>query len=88
MNPGQEVTSDIDQKANEAAKALVEIFSGPPESPGKSRWQYLQYDLVRLDDGTVGFIRNPIDAEIKQIKQMFAEIMMELFGPEPAEDRH
>jgi hypothetical protein len=31
MKLGPEVTSDTDGKANEAAKALVEMFSGPPD---------------------------------------------------------
>jgi hypothetical protein len=83
MKPGQEVTSDIDRKANEAAKAPVEMFSGPPQPRGKCRFQHRQYDLVRLPDGTVGFVRNAFDPEMDQ---MFAEVMAELFGPEPPED--
>jgi hypothetical protein len=42
---------------------------------------YRQYDLVRLDDGTLGFVRNAFDAEMDQ---MFTEVLGELFGPEPA----
>ena len=83
MNPGQEVTSDIDRKANEAMKALVEMFSGPQPPLGKCRRHHREYDLVRFSDGTVGFVRNALSAERDQ---MFAEVMEELFGPEPAED--
>jgi hypothetical protein len=68
---------------DEAMAELVKMFSGPPQPPGKDRHHHLQYDLVRLDDGTVAFVRNAFDAEMKQ---MFAEVMEELFGPEPAED--
>jgi hypothetical protein len=64
---------------------LARIFSGPQPPPGKDRYHHLQYDLVRLDDGTIGFVRNALDAELDAI---FAEIMVELFGPEPAEGRH
>jgi hypothetical protein len=83
MNPDHEAADKIDVKAYEAMKALVEMFSGPPQPLGKWRWQHRQYDLVRLDDGTIGFVRNAFDAEMDQ---MFAEVMEELFGPEPAED--
>jgi hypothetical protein len=70
---------------DEAMAELARIFSGPPDPPGKSRRQHLQYDLVQFDDGTIGFIRNAFDVEMKQ---MFTEITEELFGSEPAEDRH
>jgi hypothetical protein len=83
MNPDQEAAREIDSKAHEAMKTLAELFSGPPQPRGKCRWQHRQYDLVRLDDGPLGFVRNAFDAEMDQ---MFAEIMDELFGPEPAED--
>jgi hypothetical protein len=75
--------NDVDARANEAMKALVAMFSGPPQPRGKWRWQHRQYDLVRLSDGTVGFVRNAFDAEMDQ---MFAEFMDELFGPEHTED--
>jgi hypothetical protein len=66
-----------------SAAELARIFSGPPDPPGKSRYHHMLYDLVQLPDGTIGFIRNAFDAEMNQI---FAEIIAELFGPEPAED--
>ena len=40
-----------------AMAELVKIFSGPRPPPGKDRFHHLQYDLVRLDDGTVGTYR-------------------------------
>jgi hypothetical protein len=43
----------------------------------------LFYDLVRLDDGSVGFVRNTLDAQLDEI---FAKALDEIFGPEPAED--
>jgi hypothetical protein len=43
----------------------------------------VQYDLVRLEDGTIGFARNALDAEISRA---IAEAIEELFGPEPAAD--
>jgi hypothetical protein len=64
MNPDQEAACEIDSKAYEAMKALVQMFSGPPQPIGKWRWQHRQYDLVRLDDGTIGFVRNAFDAEM------------------------
>jgi hypothetical protein len=67
----------------EAGAELARLFSGPPEPPGKSLWHRRRYDLVRLPDGTVGFVRNALN---EQLAQIFAEIMVELFGPEPAED--
>lgn len=62
---------------------MARIFSDPPQPRGKCRWQHRQYDLVRLDDGTLGFVRNAFDAEMDQI---FTEALDELFGPEPADD--
>ncbi len=83
MNPDQETAHDMDPKTDEAMKALAQIFSGPPQPRGKCRWRHHQYDLVLLSDGAVGFVRNAFDAETDQ---MFAEVMEELFGPEPVED--
>jgi hypothetical protein len=83
MSQGHQGADDVEAKANEAMRALVAMFSGPPQPRGKCRWQHRQYDLLRLDDGTLAFVRNAFDAEMDQ---MFAEIMEELFGPEPAED--
>jgi hypothetical protein len=75
---------EVSMTPDEAGEELVRMFnSGPPTPPGKDRHHHLQYDLVRLDDGTIGFVRNAFDAEMKQV---FAEIMMELFGPAPPED--
>jgi hypothetical protein len=85
MNPDHEAADKIDPNAYEAMKALAELFSGPPQPRGKCRWQHRQYDLVRLDDGTIGFVRNAFDAEMDQ---MFAEVLDEFFGPEPVEDQH
>ena len=66
----------------EAGAELGWLFSGPQPPPGKDRWHHLQYDLVRLDDGTVAFVRDALDAELKQI---IDEVMEELFPePEPA----
>jgi hypothetical protein len=81
----QDDQNGVEARANEAMKALVEMFSGPPQPRGKCRWQHCQYELIRLDDGTIGFVRNAFDAEMERI---FGEIMEELFGPEPAEDEH
>ena len=66
----------------EAGAELARIFSGP-QPRGKCRWQHRQYDLVSLDDGTIAFVRNAFDADMERI---FAEVLDELFGPEPAED--
>jgi hypothetical protein len=52
-------------------------------SSGKCTWQHRRYDLVRFEDGSVGFIRNALDAQLDEI---FAEALDEIFGPEPAED--
>jgi hypothetical protein len=82
MCPDHEAAREIDLKAHEAMKALVEMFSGPQPPIGKCRRHHREYDLVRFSEGTVGFVRNAHNAERDQ---MFAEIM-ELFGPEPAED--
>jgi hypothetical protein len=53
----------------EAGTELTRLFSGPPQPRGKWRWQHRQYDLVRLDDGTIGFARNALDAEISRAMQ-------------------
>src|ERR1700681_33810 len=53
------------------------MFSGPPQPPRKCRFKNGQDDLVRLSDGTVGFVRNAFDAEMDQ---MFAEVMEELLA--------
>jgi hypothetical protein len=65
---------------DKAMAELARLFSGPQPPPGKDRWHHLQYDLVRLDDGTIAFVRNALDAELKQI---IDEAIEELF-PEPA----
>jgi hypothetical protein len=67
---------------DEAGAELVRMFSGPPQPPGKCRWQHRQYDLVRNSDGTFGFVRNAFDAEMTRI---FTEILDEMCGPEPAQ---
>jgi hypothetical protein len=67
----------------EAGAELGRLFSGPQPPLGKDRWHHLQYDLVRLQDGTIDFVRNALDAEISRA---IAEAIEELFGPEPAED--
>ena len=67
---------------DEAGAELVKLFSGPPQPKGKDRHQHLQYIPVERD-GVIEFIRDPFDAEMDQV---FAELMEELFGPEPAED--
>ena len=61
-----------------AGAELARIFSGPPDPPGKSLWHHRRYDLVRLPDGTVGFVRNALDDEIKRaideaIEELFPE---------------
>jgi hypothetical protein len=63
---------------------FVAPFTGAQPPPGKDRWFHLQYDRVTLDDGTIGFVRNALDAEISRA---IADAIEELF-PEPAEDRH
>jgi hypothetical protein len=40
---------------------------------------------TRHHDGTVSFVRNALDAPLDAI---IAEVLEDLFGPEPAEDRH
>jgi hypothetical protein len=67
----------------EACAALGRLFSGPPQPRGKCTSQHRRYDLVRLDDGSVGFVRNTLDAQLDEI---FAKALDEIFGPEPAED--
>jgi hypothetical protein len=66
----------------EAGVELARLFSGPSQPPGKDRWHHLQYIPVQFPNG-VEFIRDPFDAQMDRI---FAEIMEELFEPEPAED--
>jgi hypothetical protein len=65
----------------EACAALGRLFSGPPEQRGKCTWQPRRYDLVRFEDGTVGFVRNALDAQLDEI---IAKALDEIFGPEPA----
>jgi hypothetical protein len=67
----------------EIGAELARIFSGPPEQRGKCTWQHRQYDLVRFDDGTTGFVRNALDAQWDAI---FTKALDEIFGPEPEED--
>jgi hypothetical protein len=66
----------------EAGAELARLFSGRQPSHGKDRWHHLQYIPVQFPH-SVEFIRDPFDA---QMKRVFAEIMEEMFGPEPAED--
>jgi hypothetical protein len=67
---------------DEAAAELAKLFSGPPRPKGKDRYQHLQYIPVERD-GVIEFIRDPFQLEMRQ---MFDEILDEMFGPEPAED--
>jgi hypothetical protein len=60
----------------EARAEFVALFTGPRPPPGKDRWHHRQYDLVRLDDRTIGFVSNALDAELKQI---IDEAIEELF---------
>jgi hypothetical protein len=64
----------------EVCAELAKIFSGPPEPRGKCTWQHRQYDLVRLEDGSITFVRNALDAEIDQA---FTKALDEIYGPEP-----
>ncbi len=66
----------------EAGAELVRLFSGPRSPAGKDLHHHRRYDLVRLDDGTIAFVRNTCDAEMERI---FAKILDEPF-PAPAED--
>jgi hypothetical protein len=59
----------------EAAAGLARLFSGPPQQPGKSLWHHRRYDLVRLEDGSVGFVGNEFDAEMDRI---FEDVLTEL----------
>jgi hypothetical protein len=61
----------------EAAAGLARLFSGPPQQPGKGLWHHRRYDLVRLEDGSVGFIRNEFDAKLEVV---FREVLDELLG--------
>jgi hypothetical protein len=54
-----------------------------PQRLGRHRLGGRLHDLVRLDDGNIGFVPNALDAEISQAP---AEAIEELF-PEPAKDR-
>jgi hypothetical protein len=67
---------------DDAMAELVKMFSGPQPPPGKDRFHHLQYIPVRRPDGVIEFVRDPYDAEMKHV---FAQVMDELFGPEPAE---
>jgi hypothetical protein len=73
---------EVNMTLEEVGAELGRLFSGPQPPPGKDRWHHLQYIPVQFPDG-VEFIRDPFDA---QMKQVFAEALDELFGPEPAED--
>jgi hypothetical protein len=68
---------------DESMAELVKMFSGPQPPPGKDRHHHLQYIPVQGPDGVIEFVRDPFDTEMKH---MFAEVLEELFGPEPAED--
>jgi hypothetical protein len=72
------------QEANmsleEACAALGRLFSGPRERRGKCTWQHRCYDLVRFEDGTVGFVRSVLDA---QLDAVFTKALNEIYGPEP-----
>jgi hypothetical protein len=61
---------------------FVKLFSGPRQR-GRDLFGGLRYDLVRFDDGTVGFVRNAFDAEMDRI---LTNAIDEIFGPEPAEE--
>ena len=74
--------NDVDVRAADAMAELVRMFSGPPQRKGKDRYQHLQYIPIERD-GIIEFIRDPFDVEMDQ---MFAEILDQLFGPDPAED--
>jgi hypothetical protein len=60
---------------------IAQIFSRPRRL-GRDRFGGRLYDLVQLDDGSITFVRNTLDA---QLDAFFAEFLDELFGPEPAE---
>jgi hypothetical protein len=81
----QALTRRAGRSLEEACAELGRLFSGPPEQRGKCTWQHRCYDLVRFEDGTVGFVRNALHAEIDQA---FAKALNEIYGPEPepAED--
>jgi hypothetical protein len=66
----------------EARAQFVRLFSGPRRL-GRDRFGGRLYDLLQLDDGSITFVRNALDAEIEQA---IAQAMDELFGPEPPED--
>jgi hypothetical protein len=55
------------RRADEAFKALTELFAGPLPPPGKDRWHHRQYIPARLDDGSIGFVREPFSAEVEAI---------------------
>jgi hypothetical protein len=59
-----------------------EVVLGTAAAAWQCTWQHRRCDLVRLPDGSVGFVRNGLDAEISRA---IAEAIEELFGPEPAE---
>jgi hypothetical protein len=61
---------------------FVKLFSGPRKW-GRDRFCGRLFDLVRLPDGTVGFVRNALDLEIEEA---VTNAMDNIFGPEPAED--
>jgi hypothetical protein len=74
-----------DQEASvtpEEKTEFVRLFSGPRRL-GRDRFGGRLYDLVKHNDGTIAFVQNALDAEIKRA---LAKAIEELFGPEPAED--
>jgi hypothetical protein len=68
---------------DQAMAELVKMLSGLPQPRGKDRHQRLQYNPVQRSDRVIAFIRDPFDAEMEWIS---AEVVDELFGPEPADD--
>ncbi len=63
---------------------FVKLLSGL-RRPGRDRFGGRLYELVRLDDGSITFVRSALQAEIEQA---LAQAMDEIYGPdpEPAED--
>jgi hypothetical protein len=64
-------------------KALfIKLFGGPRQL-GRDRFGGRLMDLVRLPDGTVGFVPNESQAKWERI---FDETLDEIFGPEPEQE--
>ena len=61
---------------------FVKLFSGPRKW-GRDRFCGRLFDLVRLPDGTVGFVRNTFQVNLRRT---FDRTLDELFGPKPAEN--